>query len=178
MLRGVNVLGRKSIKMERLRASFEALGFRGVKTYVQSGNVVFATATNSSASLSNKIKKTILSDFGFSVSVVLKTPKDLESIIQRNPFAKRKTIDPSKLHVTFLADPPATTALRSLQKSLQAMSPEPDEFSIGTREIYLYCPDGYGRTKLSNGAFERILSVAATTRNWRTVNKLSELAST
>jgi len=171
MLRGINVLGRKTIKMESLRASFEALGFRDVKTYIQSGNVIFRTAQNSSASVAKMIRDRILRDFGFPVSIVLITSKDLQKVVQRNPFAKKKAIDPSKLHVTFLAEPPAKTAW----KNLRALSGEPDQFLAGTQEIYIYCPAGYGRTKLSNTAFERMLSVAATTRNWKTVNKLSEM---
>lgn len=174
MLRGINVSGQKIIKMEHLRASFETLGFRGVETYVQSGNVIFETAKNSSESLSRKIGERILRDFGFPVSIVLKTSKNLEKVIQGNPFARKKTIDPSKLHVTFLSEPPSRSALRRLQ----VLSAEPDQFRLAGQEIYLYCPDGYGRTKLSNSAFERILSVAATTRNWRTLNKLFEMAST
>ncbi len=173
MLRGINVSGHKVIKMEALRASFAALGFRRVETYVQSGNVVFETAETSLTTLSRNLGRRILHDFGFPISIVLRTSKDLETIIRRNPFAKKKALDATKLHVTFLSAPP-TTAL----KSLQALSAEPDQFRIGRQEIYLYCPAGYGRTKLSNNAIERMLSVSATTRNWKTLNKLAEMAST
>jgi uncharacterized protein (DUF1697 family) len=174
MLRGINVLGRKVVKMEALRASFHALGLRGAKTYINSGNVVFETTEKSSASLSKKIGDRILRDFGFPVPILLITSKDLQKVIRRNPFAKKKSIDASKLHVTFLKGPPTKAALRSLR----ALSGEPDQFRVGSKEIYIYCPDGYGRTKLSNTAFEKMLSVAATTRTWRTVNKLSEMAAT
>ena len=172
MLRGINVLGHKTIKMESLRASFEALGFRNVKTYIQSGNVIFQTAQNSPATLSKKIGDRILRDFGFPVSIILIASKDLQKVVQRNPFAKKKAIDASKLHVTFFADHPAKIAW----KNLHTLPGKPDQFLAGRQEVYLYCPDGYGRTKLSNAAFEKILSVVATTRNWKTVNKLCEMA--
>jgi uncharacterized protein (DUF1697 family) len=173
MLRGINVGGRKIIKMEYLRLSFEALGCRGVRTYVQSGNVVFETAKASSTGLSKSIGEQILHDFGFAVSFILKTPNEMKKVVGTNPFLKKRAIDQSKLYVTFLSSPPAPTALQNLN----ALDTEPDQFCITGREIYLYCPNGYGRTKLSNNAFERMLSVKATTRNWKTVNMLLEMSS-
>lgn len=173
MLRGINVSGQKIIKMENLRLSFEALGFHGVRTYVQSGNVIFESAKASSTGLSKSIGEQILHDFGFAVSVIFKTPKELKRVVGANPFLKKRAIDQSKLYVTFLSRPPATTALRNLG----ALKAEPDQFCITGREIYLYCPNGYGRTKLSNNVFERRLSVEATTRNWNTVNMLLEMSS-
>src|SRR3954464_15698682 len=104
MLRGINVSGHKLVKMDQLRASFEALGFQNVKTYVQSGNVVFEAGNDSVAGLSAKIMKRILRDFGFPVPVLLKTAKEMERIIRHNPFLKAPGIDDSKLHVTFLTE--------------------------------------------------------------------------
>ena len=173
MLRGINVSGHKIIKMEDLRASFLALGLRGVKTHVQSGNVIFEAAKNSSADLSKQIAASIQRDFGFAVPVILKTAKELERVIQSNPFAKMKSVDPARLHVTFLSKP----APKDASKKLDALAHAPDQFRLGAQEIYLHCPDGYGRTKLSNVALERALSVGATTRNWKTVNSLLEMAS-
>jgi uncharacterized protein (DUF1697 family) len=173
MLRGINVSGQKVIKMEHLRLAFEALGFHGVKTYVQSGNVIFESAKASSTVLSKSIGEQILHDFGFAVSVILKTPNELKRVVGANPFLKKRAIDQSNLYVTFLSRPPATTALRNLG----ALKAEPDQFCITGREIYLYCPNGYGRTKLSNNVFERMLSVEATTRNWKTVKMLLEMSS-
>jgi len=172
MLRGINVSGHKIIKMEHLRESFGALGFGNVKTYVQSGNVVFEAPHDTAASLTKKIEQKIMRDFGFSVPVLLKTSQDMEKIIQRNPLLKVSGIDHSKLHVTFLAaDPPKTSP--DLLRPLAAAA---EKFHISGREIYLYCPDGYGITKLSNVAIEKKLSVGATTMNWKTVNTLSAMA--
>ena len=168
MLRGINVSGHKMIKMEALRASFDALRFRNVETYVQSGNVVFDAANGSVATLSKKIERTILADFGFSVPVFLRTANELEEIVKRNPFLTDSAIDHSKLHITFLSDAASKTAV----EELQSLAMKPEQFRIIGREIYLYCPNGYGRTRLSNTAIEKKLSLGATTRNWKTVNTL------
>ena len=172
MLRGINVSGHKIIRMELLRKSFEALGVRNVKTYVQSGNVIFEGGKEVPANLVEAICKRILRDFGFPVPVLLKTAKELERIIRDNPFVKQPGIDDSKLHVTFLSD----TAPRAAEKSLEALAVNPEQFHVSGREIYLYCPNGYGRTKLSNTAIEKKLGVAGTTRNWKSVNALLTLA--
>jgi len=171
MLRGINVGSGKIVKMERLRASFEALGFGGVRTYVQSGNVIFESEQKSAAELSKKIEEKIQRDFGFTVPVLVKTAKEIEQIVSDNPLLKGKGIDHSKLHVTFLSDAPPKTAVNVLEP----LAASRERFRISNREVYLCCPDGYGRTKLSNNAIEKKLSVVATTRNWRTVNTLLEM---
>jgi uncharacterized protein (DUF1697 family) len=172
MLRGINVTGHKIIKMEKLRASMEALGFSQVRTYVQSGNIVFRAATNSKAALRRMIAERIESDFGFAVPVFMKTAKDLARIVKENPFLEDKSIDQSKLHVTFLSGPAPATA----SESLAALAVKPERFHVSGHEIYLYCPNGYGGTKLSNSAIEKKLGVGATTRNWRSVNTLLAMA--
>ena len=171
MLRGINVGPGKIVKMERLRASFEALGFGGVRTYVQSGNAIFESEQKSPTELSNKIEDKIQHTFGFRVPVLVKTSKEIAQIVSDNPLVKEKGIDHSKLHVTFLSDAPPKTAV----KVLEPLATGRERFRILNREIYLYCPDGYGNTKLSNNAIEKKLSVVATTRNWRTVNTLLEM---
>src|SRR6266700_1107293 len=172
MMRGINVGGQKIIRMENLRASFEALGFRRVRSYVQSGNVIFEAAKTLD-NLSVIIGKKILGDYGFSVPVILRTADEVKKIVSGNPFLNEKGIDSSKLHVTFLS---AVTSEAALAK-LDTLNENPDQFRIKGREVYLYCPNGYGRIKLSNAAFEKLLSVEATTRNWKTVNKLVEMSS-
>src|SRR5437899_10344413 len=104
MLRGINVGPGKIVKMERLRASFEALGFDGVRTYVQSGNVIFESEQKSPAGLSNKIEEQIQHTFGFRVPVLVKTSKEIAQLVSVNPLAKEKGIDHPKLHVTFFPD--------------------------------------------------------------------------
>jgi len=171
LLRGVNV-GGKTVKMERLRAVVEEMGFSAVRTYVQSGNVIFEAVQGSPASLSKHIEKRILREFDLSVPVILKTSRAMEEIVRANPFVKDRTVDQSKLHVTFLSETPS----RAAANVLEPLAAKSERFHVLHQEIYLYCPDGYGKTKLSNNAIERRLSVVATTRNWRTVNTLLEMA--
>lgn len=172
MLRGINVSGQKIIKMEHLRASFEALGFSEVKTYVQSGNVVFKAAKTSATSLAGKIAKKILADFRFSVSVLIRTTAELGEVLKQNPFAKVAGSEENKLYVTFLSEP----APKGAEALLKPLAAKTEQFQVCGREIYLHCPDGYGNTKFSNNAIEKKLSIEATTRNWRTVNSLFEMA--
>jgi uncharacterized protein (DUF1697 family) len=173
MLRGINVSGQKLVRMERLHESCAPLGFSRIETYVQSGNIVFQDEKKSPSSLSKSISQAILHDLGFEVSVLVRTSREMKDLIEGNPFLKESGVDRSKLYVTFLSEAAPKSALKNLEK----LSGEADRFYIGRQEIYLYCPDGYGRTKLSNAAFEKALSVRATTRNWKTVNALSEMAS-
>jgi uncharacterized protein (DUF1697 family) len=172
LLRGINVSGHKIIKMEALRVCFEGLGCRGVQTYVQSGNVVFEASEREAGRYADEISKRIQRDFGFPVPVLLRTAEELGGIIDRNPFLKQPKADRSKLHVTFLS----TTAPKSAQEDLRVLAAKEERFHVEGSEIYLHCPNGYGRTKLSNTAFEKKLKVEATTRNWKTVQALFALA--
>ena len=172
MFRGINVGGQKIVKMEKLRTSFEQLGFRRVRTYVQSGNVIFEAKKASANKLSNSINEKISDDFGFPIPLVLRTSNEIRKIANDNPFLKEKGIDSSKLHVTFLSAFPETSALGKLDE----LNTDPDRFQINGREVYVYCPNGYGRTKLSNATFENLLSVKATSRNWKTLKALAEMS--
>ena len=173
MLRGINVTGRNSIKMEQLRELCDRLDFQKVETYVQSGNIVFEAKTESPVLLSKRISESILDSFGFETPVIVRTSKEMQNVVADNPFLKEKDIDSSKLHVTFLRE----IAQKGSLKTLEKLATGQDRFHTASREIYLYCPEGYGRTKLSNNAIEKSLSVTATTRNWRTTNTLLEMVS-
>jgi uncharacterized protein (DUF1697 family) len=171
MLRGINVGGHKLIKMDQLRKSFEALGFQQVKTYIQSGNVVFKTAKLSPVTLSKKIEERILRDFGFSAFVISRTAAEMVNAIASNPFLNQPGIDPQRLHVMFLSAPPAPAALKKLTDLTQA----PERSSCLDREIYLYLPNGAGQSSLMKSPLDRVLSVVTTTRNWNTVNQLARM---
>ena len=171
MLRGINVGGNKRIKMDALRRSFDALGFQQVKTFIQSGNVVYKSAKASTTALSNKIEKRLLEDFGFAVLVVTRTAEEMAGAIKNNSFAAAKGIDQEKLHVMFLSAPPAPDAL----SKLNAWIAEPEQCRCLGRELYLYLPNGAGESKLLKAPLDRILSVGSTTRNWRTVNSLHQM---
>jgi uncharacterized protein (DUF1697 family) len=171
MLRGINVGGHKRIKMDLLRASFEALGFEQVKTYIQSGNVVFKTVKSSPAVLSRKMEERILKDFGFPASVISRTAGEFGKAIANNPFLKEHGIDPEKLHVMFLSEAPAPAAL----KKLADLIAPPDHCHSVVREIYFYLPNGVSQSVLFRTPVDRILSVITTMRNWRTVNALQQM---
>ena len=171
MLRGINVGGHKRIKMDQLRDSFEGLGFEQVKTYIQSGNVVFNAGEISTSALSKRIEEKILKDFTFPVSVVSRSSDEMEQTITNNPFLKDRRIDPQKLHVMFLTDAPAPEAL----KKLADLTAAPDQFRGSEREIYFYLPNEVSQSVLMKSPVDRILAVVTTTRNWRTVNALHQM---
>ena len=171
MLRGVNLGPHNRMKMEPLRKSLEVLGFEQVQTYIQSGNVIFRAAKQSPRAVSKRIEETVLADFGFAVPVITQTCEQMKETIQNNPFSKKRGIDVSKMHVTFLSQVPVEAALKKL-----AVADGADEFCHSGEAIYLHCRNGYSETKLSNGFFEKTLAVRATTRNWKTVNQLYKMA--
>ncbi len=172
MLRGINVSGQKKIRMVELQKLYESLDLVNVRTYVQSGNVVFDSTEPDASKLAELIESHIEQAFGFQVVVFVRDAEELRRIINSNPFVNPRNEDPDKLHVTFLYRVPSASAWNILN----APDNETDEFVPGEREIFLFCPNGYGRTKLSNSFFERKLGVPATTRNWRTVNALYAMA--
>ena len=169
LLRGINLGARNKISMAALRELFEELGARNVRTYVQSGNVVFESA-RSARDLRERIEQAIDRELGLDVRVLLRSARHLVDVVRNNPFS---THDGASLHVTFLEKRPKQSRVHELDPK-QFL---PDEFRVVGAEVYLHCPNGYGRSKLSNAFFESRLDVAATTRNWRTVTALAELAS-
>jgi uncharacterized protein (DUF1697 family) len=171
MLRGVNVSGQNKIAMGDLRATFVGLGHSDVQTYIQSGNVISTSRSTRPLEVASAIEKRIERDCGLAVKVVVRTKEELALVLRDNPFLGKGT-DPTKLHVTFLADRPDPTLVSQVEEHKEPV----DEFGVGTREVYLHCPAGYGRTKLNNAFWERRLRVAATTRNWKTVTTLLVLA--
>lgn len=174
ILRGINV-GQKKILMSDLKALYEGLKFKDVTTYIQSGNVIFKSDTKlSDQDIAYKIENAILKKYNFSVPVIIRSIEEIKNIIASNPFLKEKNTNIEKLHVTFLADIPETNFLEKIISYDFA----PDKFTILGKEVFLYIPDSYGETKLSNKFFENKLKVSATTRNWKTVNKLEEIANT
>jgi len=172
MLRGINVGGQKRLRMETLREIFEGLGFTNIRTYVQSGNVVFASPIQEPSLLTRRIETHIEQTCGFHVDVFIRQAQELKRILAANPFLIDRHEDASKLHVTFLYQSPPET----WWSKLTPPGNTPDEFARGELAIYLFCPNGYGKTKLSNSFFERKLSMPVTTRNWNTVNALYKMA--
>jgi len=170
LLRGINLGARNKVSMADLRALFVALGSEDVVTYVQSGNVAFRNPVGDAGTLTEAIERRISRDLDLDLTVVLRTKAQLAKVAAGNPFAASES-DSKKLHVTFLAETPSRARVRALE----AKQFPPDEFRLVGRDVYLHCPNGYGRSKLSNAHFEKQLGVAATTRNWNTVRNLAEL---
>jgi uncharacterized protein (DUF1697 family) len=155
--------------MPELRALVEELGCTDVGTYVQSGNVVFRT-DRGAASLAKAIEQAIRSELGLDVPVVIRSRSQLERLVAGSPFG-RPGAKENTLSVTFLARKPDRERVRRLREE----SFEPERFELVREDVYLFFPNGYGRSKLSNALLERRLGVPATTRNWRTVAALAEL---
>ena len=171
LLRGVNVGGHHMIKMDVLRALCESLGHCDVQTYVQSGNIVFLTKERDVAKVAAKIEDAIEKKHGFRPDIVVRTTAEMREVVAKNPFAKRKDIEPGKLIVTFLADQPGAET----KKAVLALKPDPEEIRLNGRELYIYFPDGQGRSKLVP-ILSRAMKNAGTARNWNTVLKLLEMA--
>lgn len=173
MLRGINVGGSKPIRMADLKAAYEALGLLNVQTYVNSGNVVFDTSQFTAPELVTKLEAQFKKAFGHDIPLIIRDTAAFKKIIANNPFLKSgREINEERLYVTFLAETPT----KDLVKNLVVPQSQDDEYVVKGQEIYLYCPMGYGTTKLSNNLFEKKLKVSATSRNWRTTNALYQIA--
>lgn len=173
MLRGVNVGGRNPIKMDALRSLFASLKLEDPRTYVQSGNVVFRTKEKEKEKqLVEKIAGGIGRTFGFRPEVILRTMAELRKTIAASPFAGRPEIEPGKLLVTFLAGEPGEKG----QEALAALKSYPEELHLKGRELYIYFPNGAGKSKLPWASVENWLKTPGTARNWNSVTKLLEMA--
>jgi uncharacterized protein (DUF1697 family) len=172
MLRGINVGGQKRLRMETLRGLYEELGFINVRTYVQSGNVVFDSSAIKRSELVGKIEAHLQNNLDYHVDIFIRQADDMQRILSCNPFLMDRIEDPSKCLVTFYYQAPSETVL----SKLIAPAGITDEFALSDMEAYIFCPIGYGKTKLSNSFFERKLGIPVTTRNWNTVNALYKMA--
>ena len=172
LLRAVNLGGHNKIPMNQLRVLCESLKLRDVQTYIQSGNVVFRTGDHDPARLAARLEKAIEREFGFHVDVIVSTCSELRDAIAKNPFAKRRDIDPRKFLVTFLAGDPDPVA----REKVSAIKADPEELRIDGRELYIYFANGLARPKLSWMAIAKTLKTSGTGRNWNTVVKLLEMA--
>jgi uncharacterized protein (DUF1697 family) len=172
MLRGVNVGGHNKIKMDALRALYESLKLRDAQTYVQSGNVIFRTDERDMTRLARRIEDGIEKKFGFRPDVILRTTAEMRGVVAKNPFANRRGIEPGKLLVSFLASDPGEEG----REKVRQMKCDPEELRIEGREVYIYFPNGMGRSKLPWAGLDKILKTPATGRNSNSVTKMLEMA--
>ena len=173
LLRGVNVVGNNQISMDTLRKICVSLKLRNPQTFIQSGNVVFGSADSDLAKLAARLESAIEKRCGFRPSVILRSAGHLREVVARNPFPEGRNLDPAKLAVFFLAEKPSA----EIAAKVAAISVGNEELHLVGRELFVYFPEGQGRSKLLP-VLQRTLKMPATARNWNTVTKLLAMAET
>lgn len=171
LLRGINVGPRKRIAMPDLRALVTALGHANVSTYINSGNVVFDSASTDPLAIAADIEAALRETIGQPVPVIVRNAAEMAATVASNPFPERVP-DPTTLHVSFLGatpDPMLVDALGNVEKG-------DDDYRVVGRDIYLSYPNGVSGAVFMVNGFDRALAVTSTSRNWRTVTRLAELA--
>lgn len=172
-LRGINVSGQKIIKMEYLRELFEGMGFRGAKTFIQSGNVVFETTAKDIPALRRKIEQSLEKSLGYAVPVILRSREALEAIVRNNPFPANTGNGSTKTYVTFMADIPEA----ALQQAFMTYASELEKYHIHAGELYAHCrKDTDAKLLFSNNFVEKKLKITGTTRDMNMLQKLLLLA--
>ena len=172
ILRGINVGGNRILRMADLRDWYANLGFEQVQSFIQSGNLLFRSVLQETSNLESAIARKIFDESALQVPVVVLEMDQLNKIVDLNPFLLQTGINPESLHVTFLSETPSGELLDRIMGNDYL----PDQFYLSDKQVYLYCPNGYGNTKLNNHFFESKLKVTATTRNWKTLVQLVNLA--
>jgi uncharacterized protein (DUF1697 family) len=171
LLRGINVSGQKVIKMDALKGIFESMQYQNVKTYIQSGNVIFQADEDQYNQLVKEIEDKLLRELGYEVTVIIRTLGELKEIINQNPYHVSELKQDEKIYISFLSEKPTDEAV----EVLQSFQNDIDDFRVQGREVYLLCRKGYGKTLFSNQFIEKKLGVNATTRNWNSVNKITAI---
>jgi uncharacterized protein (DUF1697 family) len=170
LLRGINVGGNHLLPMKRLVALMEMMGCADVRTYIQSGNVVFRHKAKSAAKLEQAITDAIHMEFGFAPRVLVIDAAELDAAAKANPYPQANE-EPKNLHLYFLESSPTKPDIAAMK----AISVAAEQFVLRDKVFYLYAPEGIGKSKLAERV-ERLLGVAATARNWRTVTTLVEMS--
>ena len=171
LLRGINVGGKNRIKMADLKLLLAGREIRNLETYIQSGNLVFDSELIDNQEIENFISDKVREKYGCEIPVPALAAGEFADCLKNNPFLSLKPDETDKLHLTFFAQKPAA----DLQAILEKTCREPNEFRLGERTVYLYCPAGYSATKLGNAFLEKKAGLRATTRNLKTCRKLAEM---
>lgn len=174
LLRGINVGGNKIIKMQDLKLMFQSLGFHNVRTYIQSGNVLFESNEVSEHQLRELLERQLKETFGFEVSVILRTLAEVEQVIINHPFVLSEPDDYKRWYVSFLPAEPSSEAM----DKLRMYEDGPDKLRLVGREMYILYDVSVSHSALSKVSFDKILGMPVTARNWNTVNKLIALGRT
>lgn len=171
LLRGINVGGHKKVPMADLRKALEAAGFEDVKTYVQSGNVALSAAEKSPGKVGRAVAQAIEDAFGFEVAVVVRSRAEIAALVEEDPLGDVAT-NPTYRIVVFLAEKLDPSRLDGVDPAEYA----PEAFALRDYEIVMWAPDGQRDSKLVKALSEKRTGVVGTARNWRTVEKLLDLA--
>ncbi|HYK86821.1 MAG TPA: DUF1697 domain-containing protein [Ktedonobacteraceae bacterium] len=171
LFRGINVGGHQAVRMNDLKDLHESLGLKDVATYIQSGNVVFTGDAADPAQLAGQIEESFAQKFGFHSKVMVRTAAEFSDIIENSPFQNQPTKEPKWIVVLFLANRPDNSALEDLQKTYSG----PEELFLIGQELYIYYPNGIGRSKLPLPLIEKKLKTTGTGRNWNTVLQLQKM---
>ena len=171
LLRGINVGGRKKIKMADLRALYASLGFRNVRSLLQTGNVIFQTDETDLARVKERLETGIDAAFGFEVKVIMRSPAAFKTIFKRHLFTDEQLDEPRKIAVVFLPDAPSLEAVEDLRRSNSGR----EFIQADGSELFVFYTDGQARSKLDNSRIERALGLHSTARNWNTCNRLLKL---
>jgi uncharacterized protein (DUF1697 family) len=173
MLRGVNMAGHNKIKMTDLSALYKMLGFSDAETFIQSGNVVFSNPENTPVpEITARIEKAILKKFNYIIPVIIRTTEELREVISINPFREEENFNSERLAVIFLYEKPSEEQIEKVKN----INYPPDKFKIIGKEVFIYCPNGFGKSKIYTGFFENKMKVSGTGRNWNTINSLLAIA--
>jgi uncharacterized protein (DUF1697 family) len=165
--------GHNTIKMSDLATLMKETGFKDAETYIQSGNIIFSGSDNlSKTEITSKIEEAIFRKLGQTISAIVRTEKEMREEVSLNPFLSEKDFDPAKMAVLFLTDKPSADQIAKVAN----IGYPPDKFQISGSEIFIYCPNGFGRTKLYTNFFEKKMKVTGTARNWKTINTILEIA--
>jgi uncharacterized protein (DUF1697 family) len=174
LLRGINVGGKNRMGMAELEGLAGAAGLASPRTWLQSGNLAGDCGHGDAGRLAGDLGRAIRQELGLEVAVLVRTAAEWRELVAANPLAGAAGVDAEFLHVSLLDSPPDDPA--GLERRLEAARGGNERFALCGSALYLYCPDGYGRTRLNNTSVERWSDRCATTRNWRTVLALAGLA--
>lgn len=171
LLRGINVGGQKKIKMAELREHLSHLNFENLQTYIQSGNLVFNFKGDDNGQLQELITNRIKEVYEFEVPTMIRSKEELGTVLNENPYLSDNDKSINGMYVTFLEDYPSESLLAKMAELVL----KDEEYTVKGKSIYLYFHAGFGKAKMNNNFFENKLKVRATTRNWKTINKLWEM---
>lgn len=165
--------GHNKIQATELSSLYRKMGFKDVRTYIQSGNVIFSLDDNADVNLvASNIESAILKKFNYTIPVCIRTVSEINKVISDNPFFDEMNFDPSRLAVIFLYEMPSGEQVEKVKN----VEYPPDKFKIIGKEIFIYCPNGFGKTKLYTNFFENKMKVRGTARNWKTIKNILEIA--